>query len=416
MRLVAQLVELKPNKAQIEVFHRHSEARRIARNDLIAEYKKRKERDDKVVLKQLRPWFNAIKDGKHAWMRRCSQNAVKGGLIDAVDALSRFFKKQNKFPRFEQKGKHCRFRIDNGVDTVKVEQRESRRLPFLKLPRIGLVRMKEALRWPKAQVRECHIKQKGGRWFASVLMSVPDEERRCGEGTCGIDLGLSTFATIYYGNGEVEKVHAPRPLRRMLHRLRCLSKSLARKSKGSHNWYKAKRRIARLHYRIGCIRQDFLQKLTHRLAALAKVVKVETLNIAGWMKMWGRVVGDLAPHEFIRQLSYKLEWRGGKLEKAHCNYPSSKLCSSCGRRNKTLTLAERRWVCVCGVEHDRDINAARNLHDYMPTARGARKRHSACVTKSHRGESKHSYMPTARGARKRHSACVTKIAQGGKQA
>ena len=72
---------------------------------------------------------------------------------------------------------------------------------------------------------------------------VPDEERRCGEGTCGIDLGLSTFATIYYGNGEVEKVHAPRPLRRMLHRLRCLSKSLARKSKGSHNWYKAKRRI-----------------------------------------------------------------------------------------------------------------------------------------------------------------------------
>ena len=209
----------------------------------------------------------------------------------------------------------------------------------------------------------------------TVLMRcVPDEERRCGEGTCGIDLGLSTFATIYYGNGEVEKVHAPRPLRRMLHRLRCLSKSLARKSKGSHNWYKAKRRIARLHYRIGCIRQDFLQKLTHRLAALAKEsekaakklnsrakrgsLKVETLNIAGWMKMWGRVVGDLAPHEFIRQLSYKLEWRGGKLEKAHCNYPSSKLCSwsekaankpsrarRVGERNSTLTLAERRWVC-----------------------------------------------------------------------
>ena len=135
---------------------------------------------------------------------------------------------------------------------------------------------------------------------------------------------MSTFATIYYGNGEVEKVHAPRPLRRMLHRLRCLSKSLARKSKGSHNWYKAKRRIARLHYRIGCIRQDFLQKLTHRLAALAKEsekaakklnsrakrgsLKVETLNIAGWMKMWGRVVGDLAPHELYG--SCRISWSG----------------------------------------------------------------------------------------------------------
>ena len=377
MRLVAQLVELDLTTEQLDVFHRHSEARRIARNDLIAEFKVRKARDEKVVLKTLRPWFNAIKDRKHAWMRSCSQNAVKGGLIDAVDALTRFFKGQNKFPKFEPKGKHCRFRIDNGVNTVKVEQRAERQLPFLKLPRIGLVRMKEALRWPAAQVRECHIKYKGGKWFASVLMNVPDEERRCGEETCGIDLGLSTFATIYYGNGEVEKIHAPRPLRRMLHRLRLLSKSLARKKRGSSNWYKAKRRIARLHYRIGCIRQDFLQKLTHRLAACAKVVKVETLNIAGWMKMWGIVVGDIAPYEFVRQLKYKMAWRGGEVIAAARNYPSSKLCSACGRRNKTLTLAERRWVCVCGVEHDRDINAARNLHDYVPTARGARKRQRA---------------------------------------
>ena len=95
MRLVAQLVELDPTTGQLEVFYRHSEARRIARNDLIAEYKKRKERDGKVIIKELRPWFNAVKDRLHVWMRSCSQNAVKGGLIDAVDALTRFFKGQN---------------------------------------------------------------------------------------------------------------------------------------------------------------------------------------------------------------------------------------------------------------------------------------------------------------------------------
>ena len=109
MRLAAQLVELDLTTEQLDIFHRHSEARRIARNDLIAEFKARKARDEKVVLKTLRPWFNAIKDRKHAWMRSCSQNAVKGGLIDAVDALQRFFKGQNKFPKFEPKGKHCRF-------------------------------------------------------------------------------------------------------------------------------------------------------------------------------------------------------------------------------------------------------------------------------------------------------------------
>ena len=93
--------------------------------------------------------------------------------------------------------------------------------------------------------------------------------------------------------------------------------------------------------------------------------------------MWGIVVGDIAPYEFVRQLKYKMAWRGGEVIAAARNYPSSKLCSACGRRNKTLTLAERRWVCVCGVEHDRDVNAARNLHDYVPTARGARKRQRA---------------------------------------
>ena len=65
MRLVAQLVELDPTTGQLEIFYRHSEARRIARNDLIAEYKKRKERDGKVIIKELRPWFNAVKDKLH---------------------------------------------------------------------------------------------------------------------------------------------------------------------------------------------------------------------------------------------------------------------------------------------------------------------------------------------------------------
>jgi len=42
-------------------------------------------------------------------------------------------------------------------------------------------------------------------------------------------------------------------------------------------------------------------------------------------------------------------------------YPSSKTCSGCGTVNHGLTLSERRWTCDCGLQHDRDVNAARNL-------------------------------------------------------
>jgi len=46
------------------------------------------------------------------------------------------------------------------------------------------------------------------------------------------------------------------------------------------------------------------------------------------------------------------------------NYPSSKTCNDCGQIVE-LTLAERTWTCPrCGVIHDRDLNAARNLRDY----------------------------------------------------
>ncbi len=43
-------------------------------------------------------------------------------------------------------------------------------------------------------------------------------------------------------------------------------------------------------------------------------------------------------------------------------FPSSKLCSKCGRSNENLTLRDRVWTCpACGAVHQRDRNAAQNL-------------------------------------------------------
>ena len=73
----------------------------------------------------------------------------------------------------------------------------------------------------------------------------------------------------------------------------------------------------------------------------------------------------MSPAELVRQLTYKMAWRGGELVAIDRWYPSSRLCHDCGARNDTLTLAMREWTCAdCGVLHDRDGNAADNIRDY----------------------------------------------------
>ena len=105
----------------------------------------------------------------------------------------------------------------------------------LLLPRIGRVRMKEELRWPGQALRECRIREHGGRWYAGVRLEIGEEEypHHCGNDVLGIDLGLKTFATIAYPDGTIEKVQAPEPLKRSLRSLRRSQRKLARRKLGS---------------------------------------------------------------------------------------------------------------------------------------------------------------------------------------
>ena len=166
-------------------------------------------------------------------------------MMDEVDAIEGYYRGQNQRPRFLGRNSLLRFRIDNGVGTVKVEG------SHLALPRIGRVRMKEGLRWPGQAIRECRIREHGGRWYASVRVEIEEAEYtgHCGKGVLGIDLGLKTFATIAYPDGTVEKVQAPEPLKGSIRSLRRSQRKLARRKVGSNNRAKARRAVGRRHRR-----------------------------------------------------------------------------------------------------------------------------------------------------------------------
>jgi putative transposase len=75
-----------------------------------------------------------------------------------------------------------------------------------------------------------------------------------------------------------------------------------------------------------------------------------------------KAISDVGWGELGCQLEYKANWYGRTLVKIDRWYPSSKRCHACGQVLESLPLDVRMWMCpVCGVWHDPDINAARNI-------------------------------------------------------
>jgi putative transposase len=139
----------------------------------------------------------------------------------------------------------------------------------------------------------------------------------------------------------------------------------ARKQKGSKNKDQARRKVARIHARISDRRRDYQHKLSTRIIRENQTICVESLAVKNMVKnhRLAKAISDVGWGEFVRQLEYKAAWYGRNLVKIDKWYPSSKRCFDCGHLLDSLALEVRVWTCpACGVVHDRDVNAAKNIH------------------------------------------------------
>ncbi|GAA0559868.1 RNA-guided endonuclease TnpB family protein [Actinomadura livida] len=215
-------------------------------------------------------------------------------------------------------------------------------------------------------------RDRAGRWFVSLLCEDTIAELTPAGRSVGVDVGISSLATLSTG----QKIANPRPERRARLRLTRVQRDLARKLPGSANQRKAQLRVARAHAQVADQRRDFLHKLTTRLVRENQTVAIEDLSVRSLMKnhSLARAISDAAWGEFRRMLEYKAEWYGRTLILVDRWFPSTKLCSECGHSSGTIPLPCRQWVCeFCGAGHDRDINAARNI-----IAAGPAERVNAC--------------------------------------
>jgi len=354
--------ELDPNNIQRSSLAQHAGVSRFAYNwgleQRIEQYKNNQGDGRFTNAMKQHKLLNSLKKSQFSWMYETSKCAPQEALRDLHKAFQNFYRglksgKKIGYPRFKRRGNRDSFRL---YGTIRFHERA------IQLPRIGKVRIKEKRKsYYNGRILSATVRRRANRWFVSVTVEeeIPDSQPIRGA-PVGVDLGVKTLATLSDGTTFAN----PRAMGRRLRKLKQLHRSLSRKKKGSKNREKAKLRLAKMYLKVFNIRQDTLHKLTTYLAKSHSKVVIEDLCVSGMLKnrRLARVIADVGFYEFRRQLEYKCQWYGSELVVVSRTFPSSKLCSQCGHRKKELSLSEREYECEqCGLEIDRDLNAALNL-------------------------------------------------------
>lgn len=360
--LRAYKTELDVNNKQRTWLNRCSGTARFVFNWALADRIKRHEDKLKTSKFEQKRRFNALKGEQFSWVYDVPYVITQEEFDKCDDAFQNFFRRVKKgekpgFPKFKSK-KH-------GINSFTLRGNISVEPSRIKLPRIGWLRLKEDNYLPIKDVKilSATISNKAGHWFVSLQVNQLDDKISIiHRGIIGVDLGISHLAVC--SDGKV--FDNPKSLKRYESSLAHIQRELCRRMKGSKNRTKTKAKIAKLHYRISNIRRYALHEVSHYLTAIAKpeVIVLEDLNVKGMAQNHhlAKAISDAAFAELRRQTEYKAKWYGEKVVIADRWEPSSKKCSSCGTINHELKLSDRQWVCMnCGVLHDRDENASKNL-------------------------------------------------------
>ena len=303
----AHKIRLHPTEEQKNYFARAAGTSRFVWNWALAEWNRHYEAGEKPTALKLKKQFNEIRRAQFPWTWQVTKNASDQPFLDVGKAFTAFFEglaqgKRVGRPNFKSKK---RSRPSFYVANDQFELGEHR----MWIPKLGWVNMAENLRF-QGKVIGARITKTADWWFVSLTVEVPDEVQSARTATVGIDVGLNRLATLSTGEAYENQAF----LRTALKKLRQANKRLHRRKLGSANREQARRKVARLHYRITCMRDDVLHKLTSRLADCYGIVGIENLNLKGLLKnrTLARSFSDAALGTFLNLLSSKVEQRGGE--------------------------------------------------------------------------------------------------------
>ncbi|MEA1984420.1 MAG: transposase [Euryarchaeota archaeon] len=300
--------------------------------------------------------FDQINQLKYLKFGTPVQSQVKQDVLRRLGkSFNAFFRrcksgKKPGYPRFKCKNRYNSFTYPQSG--FKIEDNR------LKLSRIGNIKIKQH-RDMEGKIKTCTIKREVDQWYAVFSVDMGHSPEKVNPNTSiGIDVGLNSCVTL--SNGE--QYDSPKYYRRSEKMLAVQQKRLSTKKKGSKNRNKHKITVAKVHRKIRNQRLDFNHKLSRFLVNRFDKIVFEDLNIVNMVKnhCLAKSIHDVAWNQLIQMTKSKAEEAGKYVELVN-PYNTSQKCSSCGTIVKK-GLSVRVYKCQnCGLELDRDINAAINI-------------------------------------------------------
>ena len=370
-------VRLEPNKQQEKQMFFQSGCARHIYNWTLAFQKERYEKGEKFISAMgMSKYLTAYKKQEgNEWLKDCDSIVLVTAYTDACTAFKNFFREVKKgnvksYPRFKSKNKTTPAFAPN-YQAIKISENQ------VKLPKIGIVKLSRKNYIPIVKkYSNPRVTYDGLHWYISVGVEQEDYKPELNPTVLGVDLGVKDLAIVSDGTvyKNINKTAEMKKLEKKLKRLqRQVSKKYDMNKDGkvyhkTNNIIKLEKQILKLQHRIRDIRNNYRHTMTHQLVEKKpQKIVIEDLNVKGMMKNkhLSDAIGKQGFFEIQRQLQYKTQEYGIELVIADRWYPSSKTCSRCGNVKQDLKLKDRVYICSkCGLEIDRDLNAAINLSQY----------------------------------------------------
>ncbi len=308
------------------------------------------------------------------WLKEVASTPLQQSLKDLDQAYKNFFNSCTK-KRKVIKVKPPKFKSINSRQTARfVGANYKIGQDKIYLPKVGMIKIFWSRPLPNKPSSVTIIKDSSNRpSIASFVVETCAEHLPKINNYIGIDLGISTFATVgtlHATSLHGKKIFAPKPLKQNIKKLAKFQRKFNRTEKGSKRREKARLRVAKLYAKIKDIRTYFLHKLSTKLAKQYDEIVLEDLNVSGMLRnrKLSKAISDLGWRQFRTLTENKCEKYGREFRVIDRWEPTSQKCSACGfpggkkELNVSLRDMKREWTCLnCGAVHDRDINAAINI-------------------------------------------------------
>ena len=295
----------------------------------------------------------------YPYLKEVDSQALTSAWLNLNNAFNNFFRGTHKYPRYKSK-KNLRKSYTTHTTNNNIRWEGN----GIKLPKLGIMKVRKHRTLPENSIIKAAIisMTASNKYYVSLRIEYEEEIvdiTNDFKEVIGLDFSLNGFYVDTIG----KKANYPMYYMNSLKKLAKQQRRLSHKVKGSKNYYKQKLKVAKVHEKISSQRNDYLHKLSRQLVNNYDIIAVETLDLKEMMKTkyFSKKISDISYNKFVNYLSYKCEDEGKLLHKVDKYYASSKICSKCGIKKKTLPLSLRTYSCECGNVIDRDHNAAINI-------------------------------------------------------